>query len=216
MKESFTNKNGVLIVKNLIIEIQENKQYLSDIDGLIGDGDHGINMNKGFSMCQEKLNEDNDINLTDSLKILSNILMLKIGGSMGPLYGYFFNSMAQTLENHDIIDKYLINNMLQQIPLKLSKITKAKPGDKTLMDTLIPAVESYTCGIESGQEFPELLKNMKLAAENGRDSTKDLVSKIGRSSRLGERSKGVIDAGAASCCLILCSMADSIIELIKE
>ena len=91
--EQFSNLHGIRIVFDLVGAIHENKQYLSDIDGAIGDGDHGINMNKGFTLCRDELLA-NPGNLTHGLKTLSKILVMKIGGSMGPLYGTFFKSMA--------------------------------------------------------------------------------------------------------------------------
>lgn len=215
MKKEFSNSEGVLIVRGMIKVIQENKQYLSDIDGQIGDGDHGINMNKGFTLCETALNEAPDTNLSGALTSLSKILMMKIGGSMGPLYGFFFKSMAGECEGKDTITAEVFNAMLTAVPASLSKITKAKPGDKTLMDCLLPAVEAFSQSVDGGEAFEGALTKMCEAATQGRDSTKDMLSKVGRSSRLGERSRGVIDAGSASCCLILCSMADSINELLK-
>jgi len=215
MGNSFTNKHGVSIIFKMIKDIQDNKQYLSDIDGLIGDGDHGINMNKGFTLCEEKLKES-EVNLSNGLKILSDILMMKIGGSMGPLYGLFFKAMAKESEGKEEIDAVVFQAMLEAIPAELSKVTKATPGDKTLMDCLIPAVSTYKDSIATAESFESALTKMKNAAVAGRDSTKDMISKVGRSSRLGERSIGVIDAGAASCCIILCSIADSIVELLTE
>ncbi|MCF5098856.1 DAK2 domain-containing protein, partial [Pseudomonas gessardii] len=79
-----------------------------------------------------------------------------------------------------------------------------------LMDTLIPAVQAFERAQASGASFSEALEAMKRAASQGRDSTRDLVARIGRASRLGERSLGVLDAGAVSCCLILTQLADSI------
>ena len=101
--ESFTKEEGIVILDNIIKVIQENKQYLSDIDGEIGDGDHGINMNKGFSICREELDK-NPGDLPHGLNLLSRTLMMKIGGSMGPLYGKFFKSISSTLAEKDIID----------------------------------------------------------------------------------------------------------------
>jgi len=98
--KSFSNKEGAVIIENLITAIQENKQYLSDIDGLIGDGDHGINMNKGFQMCRVEL-EKNPGDLAYSAKVLSKILIMKIGGSMGPLYGKLFKGFAAELDDKD-------------------------------------------------------------------------------------------------------------------
>ena len=93
-------------------------------------------------------------------------------------------------------------------------IVDARVGDKTLVDTLSPAVDVMKKAGETGQDFKEALAEMKAAAEADRDSTKDMVAKYGRSSRLGERSRGVLDVGATSCCIILTAMADGIMELL--
>ena len=214
MRNAFSNAQGIAIVHGMIKVIQDNKQYLSDIDGQIGDGDHGINMNKGFTLCEEQL-RNKPVNLSEGMKLLSNILMTKIGGSIGPLYGLFFKAMAKESEGKDEIDSAIFQRMMDAIPAELSKVTKATPGDKTLMDCLLPAVAAYKEAIAAGESYESALTRMKDAAVAGRDSTKDMISRIGRSSRLGERSIGVIDAGAASCCFILCAMADEIAGLIN-
>lgn len=212
--KSFLNSEGALIVHEMIIAIQQNKQYLSDIDGAIGDGDHGINMNKGFTMCETEM-QNNPGNLSQSLNLLSKILMMKIGGSMGPLYGKFFKAMAKASETHEIITISVFDNMLGDALQAIQSISTAKVGDKTLMDTLVPAVEAYSAEVEKGSPYENALDSMVIAARAGMESTKDLMAKIGRSSRLGERSIGVLDAGAISCFLILDSMAASIKKLLN-
>lgn len=214
-KESFLNKDGKVVVENLVTVIQENKTYLSDVDGLIGDGDHGINMNKGFTMCGERL-EGVEANLSESMKTLGRVLLTEIGGSMGPLYGTFFNRMAKRCKAEEAIDKNVFGDMLRQAAAGISELGDAKVGDKTLMDVLIPASEAYDKALEAGKDFEGCLEDMKKAAEAGWQSTKDLVAKIGRASRLGERSRGVLDAGATSCNLMLQSMASSFSTLLGE
>ena len=211
--EQFTNRDGIRIVFDLIRAIQENKQYLSDIDGAIGDGDHGINMNKGFTLCRDELLA-NPGNLTHGLKTLSKILVMKIGGSMGPLYGTFFKSLAAACDGVDAIDMAVFGKMLSSGREGIRKISDAKPGDKTLMDVLLPAEAAYQAAAQTGEPFRVCLDKMVEAARQGCDATKDMVAKLGRSSRLGERSRGVIDAGAASCCLILEIMAGTIGHLL--
>ena len=208
----FANKDGRVIVDKLITAIQTNKEYLSDIDGLIGDGDHGINMNKGFTMCQERLEADMD--LTTALKTLSGVLMEEIGGSMGPLYGTFFRKMSRASKGQEIITRDVFCKMLADARTGVQELGSAKVGDKTLMDVLIPADEAYQAAVKADKDFKGCLEDMKAAADKGWQSTKDLVAKIGRASRLGERSRGVLDAGATSCNLLLQTMADAIIELI--
>lgn len=195
--------------------IQDNKEYLSDIDGKIGDGDHGINMNKGFTLAREELN-NNPGNLSHGLETLSKVLSLKIGGSMGPLYGFFFKAMGRSIAEKESIKADDLREMLDAGLGAVQKTSNAQVGDKTLMDVLIPSVEAYKKSLNDGNSFHAALDDLKAAAIQGKDSTENMVSQIGRSSRLGERSKGVIDPGAASCCLILCSMAETVQELLQE
>lgn len=200
------------MVHNIIKVIQSNKQYLSDIDGAIGDGDHGINMNKGFTLCEREL-EKAPGDLTHCLKVLSKVLMTDIGGSMGPLYGMFFRAISKVTESEAVIDREVLGKMLEAAEQGVRSIGNAEVGDKTLMDSLAPAVKAYMQAAVDGKSFRECAMEMKNAAVKGRDSTKDMIARLGRASRLGERSRGTIDAGAASCCLILTSIADFIIEL---
>ena len=209
--DTFTQEAGSLIVDRLILAIQENKQYLSDIDGAIGDGDHGINMNKGFTLCREALDKQPG-DFTYGLKTLGKILMMKIGGSMGPLYGKFFLSIGKALDGIPAIGKDEFGAALNAALDAIHAISPAQVGDKTLMDVLIPAQEAYNGA--AGASFAQALDAMDAAALKGRDSTIDMVAKLGRSSRLGERSRGVMDAGSASCYLILHTMAETIKELL--
>ena len=213
MKEAFSNNEGSKIVYDLIKVIQNNKQFLSDIDGAIGDGDHGINMNKGFTLCGEELLK-NPGNLSYSFEVLSKVLVMEIGGSMGPLYGMFFKAMADACKGKEIIDAKVFAEMLKTSEAIIREIGEAEVGDKTMLDTLVPAVKVFNNSIENGKGFEESLDTMKEAAIKGKNSTKDMIAKVGRASRLGERSRGVIDAGAASCCLILESIADTIKKIL--
>lgn len=211
--KTFSQDKGIVLVDKMIVAIQENKQYLSDIDGAIGDGDHGINMNKGFTLCREALDKQSG-NLSYGLKTLGKILMMKIGGSMGPLYGKFFLAIGKSLDEKDPVGKQEFLDALKAALSDIQAISPAKVGDKTLMDVLIPSVETMEAAVAEGASFEEALDRMCKAAEAGRDSTVDMVAKIGRSSRLGERSRGVMDAGSASCCLLLTTMAEAIKEII--
>lgn len=211
--KKFKNEEGAIIIDNMIQAIQDNKQYLSDIDGLIGDGDHGINMNKGYQMCKEEL-ATNPGDLAHSAKALAKILMMKIGGSMGPLYGKLYRGFAKELNGKDEIGIVEMGAALEGMLTSIQTISEAKPGDKTLMDTLVPAVSAFKKAEAEGKDFDVALSEMKAAAVVGRDSTKDMVAKLGRASRLGERSRGVLDAGATSCCLLLGVLADTAKELL--
>ena len=212
--DSFANAAGKSIVMNMIAEIQANKVYLSDIDGLIGDGDHGMNMNKGFTLCKERLDR-NAFTFTESLAALGDILFNEIGGSMGPIYGTIFIGMADDATRQEVISAGVFASMLNAGLTGLWEIVQARVGDKTLIDTFVPARNAFVEGVASGLDFIRALQEFKQASEKGMLSTKDLVSKFGRSSRLGERSRGVLDAGAVSCNLIFQAMADEMLNLMK-
>ncbi len=205
----FSTNDGNALVMALVKTIQENKEYLGEIDGAIGDGDHGINMNKGFTFYAERHGGE-PADVPTAFKNLSQILMGEIGGSMGPIYGKFFRGLFRAAKGHEVIDAKVFYQMLKDGMEGVREIGGAGVGDKTLMDTLIPAVEAYDRALAAGKDFKGCLEDMKAAGKTGWESTKDMQAKIGRASRLGERSIGVLDAGATSCWLILQSLANAI------
>ncbi len=211
--ETFKNADGKAVLLKMVKAIQDNKAYLGEVDGLIGDGDHGMNMNKGFTVFESRFG-DKEFTFTEGLEDLGMILINEIGGSMGPIYGTILMDMAEAGEDLAEISLGDFARMLEAGLNGLCGIVDAKVGDKTLVDTLSPAVDVLKSAAGAGDGFKETLLRMKEAAAAGRDSTKDMVAKFGRSSRLGERSRGVLDAGATSCCIILTAMADGIMELL--
>ncbi|MDB7986177.1 dihydroxyacetone kinase subunit DhaL [Faecalicoccus pleomorphus] len=212
--EYVLNEDNACIVKEIIQTIHNNSVYLSEIDGETGDGDHGINMNKGFLMADIRIKEDDSF--SEALKKLGKTLVMDIGGSMGPIYGTFFSKLSRTLKTEEKIDAKLFEEALKNAEEGLMDLAGAKPGDKTLVDTIVPAYESFKEAQEAGKGFKECLEALKIGAEQGKESTRDMVAKLGRASRLGERSKGHLDAGATSCCIILQTMADGMIKRMVE
>lgn len=210
------NEGSVDIVFALIDTINKNKDFLSEIDGAIGDGDHGVNMSKGFTMAGQRLISDGVTSLSRGLLTLGDVLMMDIGGSMGPLYGTIFTSMGEALDSMDLIHEQAFAEMLNHTRKELREISDAKVGDKTLWDTLEPAIEDYLEALNEKKSFSEAMGALKSGAERGWQSTKDMEAKIGRASRLGERSKGHLDAGATSCNLILNCLADGMIRKMSE
>ncbi len=200
--QTLNNAQAGAIVLSIAERIVQNRAYLSEIDGKIGDGDHGVNMAKGFGMASERM-KGRDLSLAQSLEVLGTTLMTEIGGSMGPLYGMMFTEFAEKIEDVEAIDSAAFSRMLHAGLEGIQAIGSAKVGDKTLLDTLVPAVEAFDTSIAAGNSFGEALVALVEAAEAGRDSTINLVARIGRASRLGERSLGVLDPGATSCAIIL-------------
>ena len=212
MTQTLTLKQAGPIVLDLVETINANRAYLSEIDGLIGDGDHGINMSKGFTGCGTRLDALGAAanELPKAFEQLSQALMDDIGGSMGPLYGNFFLGFVNMLEAYPEMDAKLFGEALAAAVSNVQGMGNAKVGDKTLIDTMVPALNAYTEAVGAGSSFADALKAMSVAAEAGKNSTKDLQARIGRSARLGARSIGVLDAGATSCFLILQSISNSL------
>ena len=213
---TFSNDDGIKIVYAVIEAVKSNRVYLSEIDGAAGDGDHGINMNKGFSLAEEEINSRESASMSDGFLIISDVLVSKIGGSMGPLYGSFFRGLYSASRKSEIIDKNIMLSMLEKAYSNLSLLTDAKPGDKTLIDVLDPAVSAYKKSVEQNYDFKTCLENMISEADKGLESTKDMTARLGRSSRLGERSRGHLDAGAASCYIILHAITGTAVELMNK
>ena len=199
--EYIRNEKNVKIAEAICEAIHENAAYLSEIDGAIGDGDHGVNMNKGFLMAKERLRAD--MSFSESMKTISRTLVMDIGGSMGPIYGTMFSRIARACKQEEKLTKEVFLKALQDALQGLQELAGAKEGDKTLIDTLAPAIRAYEQALQQG-------------AEAGREHTKELVAKIGRAARLGERSRGYLDAGATSCCIILTTMAHQMCTDILE
>ena len=197
------------VIENIIFEIEKNKGWLSETDGAIGDGDHGINMAKGFGMVKEKLAEAADA-LSELLNMTGMTLLTNIGGAIGPIYGTFFMRMGKAVKGKETIEENDILDMLEGALEGVKKRGGADIGDKTLVDTLEPAKEGYENAVKEGKDIHGAIDKMIESAKDGMESTKELVAKKGRSSRLGERSKGTIDAGAASCYIILKTIGESL------
>ena len=205
-RDSYPATEGRRLVLALVETIEANRAYLSEIDGAIGDGDHGINMGKGFGLVKSRLGEP-PTSVADGLALIGRTLMTEIGGAMGPIYGTFFIQMSRQAKEKPVIDSTTFGAMLTAARKGVEELGGAKPGDKTIMDTLVPAQEGYESSVRAGGTFVQALDQMAEAAEQGKESTRELVAKIGRASRLGERSKGTLDAGATSCALILGAFA---------
>ena len=197
------------VIEEIISAIEKNKGWLSEIDGAIGDGDHGVNMAKGFRMMKDKIGESSG-SLSEVLNMAGMTLLSNIGGVMGPIYGTFFIRMGKAVRGKEIIEGNDILNMLEGALEGVKKRGGAEAGDKTLVDALEPAKKAYEDALKDGKAVRDAIDQMIDGAKAGMENTKELVAKKGRSSRLGERSRGTIDAGAASCHIILKALFGSL------
>jgi phosphoenolpyruvate---glycerone phosphotransferase subunit DhaL len=200
------------IMFDLVDVIVREQGKLSEIDGQTGDGDHGVNMGKGFRLAGERLRALPSFTLPEGLNLLGDTLLSDIGGSMGPLYGTFFTDMSEVLDGKDSLTAADFSAMLTAGLAAIQSLGEAKPGDKTLVDVLVPAKTAFDEAIAQGKTFAESLAALQAAAAAGLEATRDMVAKVGRASRLGERSRGTLDAGAASCDMLLETLAAGLIK----
>jgi dihydroxyacetone kinase-like protein len=193
------------IIKLAGSEIEKNKELLSSLDSVIGDGDHGTTISTAFSKIDKELSEKSYNNLTELLKSIGNIFITSIGGTTGPIFGYIFIGMGNAVNyvNDGGINLNGIYQMLSGALNKVMSIGKANPGDKTLVDTLDYAVKSLEESVEKKLGLIEGLKNMADDAKKGAEATKNMIATKGRARYLGERSIGYQDAGATSVSIIL-------------
>ena len=208
---TIANAGGAAIALAICDAIHEKAAYLSEVDGETGDGDHGINMNTGFLMAKERISDD--MSLTEALGTIGDTLVKDIGGSMGPIYGTFFETLADGLNvpEFDAIDlKETFGNVVDA----LKDLAGAKEGDKTLIDTAAPAARAFAAALDEGKSLGEALDALATGAADGLESTRGMQAKIGRAARLGERSIGHLDAGATSCDIILETLAKSLADLL--
>lgn len=176
-----TVNNLVEWMNNFATKIEQNKQYLSDLDTAIGDGDHGFNMSRGMSAVSQKLSTMPD-SITDAFKQIAMTLISTVGGASGPLYGTAFLEMAKKSSSTSDIGE-----LLEAALTGIKKRGGAVPGDKTMVDVwteLVPEVKDHSL---TAAKIDETVAH-----------TKEMVAKKGRASYLGERSKGHIDPGSQS------------------
>jgi len=211
VRETLSSADWIKIIESICDTLEEQKGYLSDLDGAIGDGDHGVNMAKCFREVKRRLPESIGKDPGVILKNVGMVVMNSVGGAMGALYGTLFLKIAKDAVGKSEIDLENLVRMMAAAETGIQEIGKAKLGDKTLLDTLHPAVEALKEAWSGGKPLEEALADLSAAAKRGAESTKEMISKIGRSSRLGERTLGHQDAGATSCYLILSAFRRAIV-----
>ncbi|MGA7204918.1 MAG: dihydroxyacetone kinase subunit DhaL [Specibacter sp.] len=189
--------------------VAENRMALIELDRAIGDGDHGENMDRGFTAILAKLDEETPATPGAAFKMAAMTLMSKVGGAAGPLYGTAFLRAATAVGDAAELDSVLLAAALTAARDGVVARGKAETGDKTMIDAWTPAVDAATAAAGTGQSPAAVLAAAATAAEAGAVATDPLIAHKGRASYLGERAIGHRDPGAASSALILRAAADS-------
>jgi phosphoenolpyruvate---glycerone phosphotransferase subunit DhaL len=186
--------------------MEESESVLTDADRATGDGDHGIGMARGFEAVREELADTPADTVSELLDATGRTLLASIGGASGILFGMFFRVGAAALGGRETFDGDALRLFLTEGTAEVMKRGKAAPGDKTMVDALLPAAEAADAAREDS--LAALLSAASEAARRGVEETKGMVARTGKARSLGERSLGHPDPGALSASLILGAMAE--------
>jgi phosphoenolpyruvate---glycerone phosphotransferase subunit DhaL len=181
----------------------ENKQRLTELDSAIGDADHGINMERGFTALESEFATNAPADIRTALQTAATVLIRKVGGASGPLYGTFFLRAAASCGGLAELDAGAVVKMFRAGVAGVQQRGKAEPGDKTMLDALLPGADALRAALGEGASFASALGQAADAGEKGARDTIPLVARKGRASYLGERSAGHQDPGATSSALLL-------------
>ena len=187
--------------------IEDNKDFLTELDREIGDSDHGINMARGFSAVIEKLSpEDTDVGTV--LKKAGMTLLSKVGGASGPLYGTAYMEAGKITAGKTELTPEDMKAVFEAAIAGIQKRGKAVKGEKTMLDAIIPASETFAKKIADGADMVTALDAACQSAQEGVEYTKTIIATKGRASYLGERSIGHQDPGATSATITLEAIRD--------
>ena len=193
--------------------ISEHRVELITLDREIGDGDHGENLDRGFTAVMAKLGDlPADATPGDALKLVATTLISTVGGASGPLLGTAYLKAAGAVAKEPELDGAALVALLTAARDGVVLRGKAEPGDKTMIDAWTPAVDAAAAAQAAGKSEVEILEAAATAAEKGAKATEPLVARKGRASYLGERAIGHRDPGAQSSSLILRAAADDAAE----
>jgi dihydroxyacetone kinase-like protein len=183
--------------------IERHRAYLTRLDAVLGDGDHGDNMAIGFQAIRDLLAAyPPETSPGELLRAVGHRLATAVGGASGPLYGTALIEAGLVAGSEPILEWPLIGRMLDAAASGLARRGRCMVGDKTILDTLRPAADAFV----AGDTAPEAFRGMVMAGWGGMRSTRPLVARRGLALRLGARSAGHLDPGAMSCFILLAAM----------
>ncbi|TDQ59717.1 dihydroxyacetone kinase DhaL subunit [Mesocricetibacter intestinalis] len=189
--------------------LSEKKDELTQLDTAIGDGDHGVNMQRGFAKVAETLPNIADKNIGSILKSVGMTLLSQVGGASGPLYGTFFIKGGQRVLGKESLTFAEFHLLLQEGVQGIIARGRAESGDKTMCDVWLPLLKDLE-GMNADAPAAVILKEALQKAEQYSAATLPLIAKKGRASYLGSRSAGHLDPGAASTVYILRALYDAV------
>lgn len=205
---SLDTKQMAAIIEGMAKKIEAEKEYLTELDNEIGDGDHGINLARGFEAVEKKLPSLAGGDIGALLKGVGMQLVSTVGGASGPLYGTAFMKAGMACKGLTEIDGPAFVKAMEAAVDGIKMRGKATEGEKTMLDALCPALKVMQDDVAVGKSLKEALQDAAQAAEKGVEYTKTIIATKGRASYLGERSLGHQDPGATSSLYLLQVLAE--------
>ncbi|MDO5147212.1 MAG: dihydroxyacetone kinase subunit DhaL [Eubacteriales bacterium] len=197
------NAKVIEIIKKIIADVDEQKLFLTELDNVIGDGDHGINLARGFDAVNEMMDTFEGKDIGAIMKAIGMKLVSTVGGASGPLYGTAFMKSGAYLNGKAEMNMEDFLGMMEVAIDGIMKRGKAVRGEKTMLDAMIPALDAMKESYAADGDVKKALDAGVAAAEEGIEFTKTIIATKGRASYLGERSIGHQDPGATSFTLML-------------
>jgi dihydroxyacetone kinase-like protein len=191
--------------------LEAERDRLSELDGAIGDGDHGTTMALGFQAVRSELSKLNldETDISTVLNTAATAFNNSVGASTGPLYATGFRRAAQATAGRNDLDLVTCAIIIEAIGVGIRERGHGQRGDKTMLDAWLPAAEAAQTAVNENQSAGEFWNKIVSAATAGANTTRSMIAAKGRAARLRERSLGHIDPGAASTVIILQAMAAS-------
>jgi dihydroxyacetone kinase-like protein len=194
-------------IRRYAAAIADQKVYLTDLDAALGDGDHGINMDRGMTEVSGKLEGLADRDIGAILNAVGMTLLSKVGGASGPLYGTFFMRFSKVTAGKLELSAAEFAAALAAGVEGIQQRGSARCGEKTMVDALAPAAAALHTALAAGAPLPAALQSAAAAAESGAEQTIPMQATKGRASYLGPRSVGHRDPGATSAQLLIATAA---------
>ncbi|URK89262.1 dihydroxyacetone kinase subunit L (plasmid) [Rhizobium sp. RCAM05350] len=191
--------------------IEAEKDHLSELDGAIGDGDHGITMSIGFRAINAELSKLNldRASPSDVMSAAATAFLNAVGASTGPLYATGFRRASKALAGRAELDLQACADMIEAISAGIRERGKGQRGDKTMLDVWLPAADAAANALSENKTSSAFWNDVLSSAENGAAATRSMIATKGRAARVRERSLGHIDPGAASAALLIRVMAET-------
>jgi dihydroxyacetone kinase-like protein len=196
------------VVRIIATTAVDNEKYFGDLDAVVGDGDFGYSMARGFEKVLDGWDDFDRADIGTFLKKVAVVITSRIGGTSGPIWGTAFLRAGSTAGAVDELEPARIVAMLTAAAEGIKARGKSDVGDKTLLDALVPAVGTIEEQINAGHDAARTLRAAADTARTSAEATRSMRAMRGRASYTGERSIGTLDAGAVAVAVMLEALAD--------